>query len=118
MTNSVTIQGTEAINVSNIPNNAKKFVPEEDGLYGLSLTSDVLCHHAIKSWALNQALIFNTAPLVNNQNEKWYHAIETTQGVVIHALKDYPVYALLLDQVDSRDNGGSATITFTKIPAT
>jgi hypothetical protein len=92
---------------------AHSFTPTEDGIYAVTLESDIT--YCFSNAPLSQAFLFNTAPLDTADSEKWDFVISVKQGVTVTGKKGRPIYCFLVDQDTSKDNMGTATITFTKI---
>ncbi len=116
MSQQITIQGTEAINVSDLSSGGNvPSVTLSKGTYSVSIESDVKFHD--QQWPLNQVVIFNCAPLVSGDSDGWYHVVDGSKPIQIDAEDGQPIYAALLDQVTSADNTGSATVTFTELPS-
>jgi len=115
MTNkTLTLQGTDAINLTNISarTNANS-VKLASGKYAVNLSSTVKFHGS--QLAVDQVILFNNAPLATHNSVKWYSVVDTQEGIQITVQEDMPIYVVLLDQVNSNDNSGEATVTFTKI---
>lgn len=112
MSNTITIFGTDALNLTNIAG-IQPFTPIEDGTYAVTLTSNITCHSGAAS--LNQVLLFNTAPLETDDSEKWYFTVDVNQGAIISGKTGRPIYAFLVDQSSAVDNTGKIDIKFTKI---
>ncbi|QOZ84239.1 MULTISPECIES: hypothetical protein [Chromobacterium] len=111
----LTIQGTGAINLSNISaGGSAPSIKLPSGKYAVTLTSDVNYHDGSPVFC-QQAILFNCAPLNTGDYEKWFYVLNTTEGCIIKAEENQPVYAFIVDQVNSADNTGSATVTFTPI---
>lgn len=112
MSNTVSVKGTEAINFTGM-SNVKSFTPSTDGVYAITLKSNVTYSNGRAP--LNQAFIFNTAPLANGNSSGWFLTVANQQGVTVQGSKGNPFYVFLVDQVTSGDNTGQADVTFTQL---
>jgi hypothetical protein len=112
MSKVISIIGIDAINLTDMKG-AHSYTPTDDGIYAVTLESDVT--YSYFNAPLNQAFVFNTAPLDTADSDKWNFVISVKQGVTVTGKKGKPIYVFLVDQVNSLDNMGTATITFTKI---
>ncbi|HAA24246.1 MAG TPA: hypothetical protein DCR93_02645 [Cytophagales bacterium] len=65
---------------------------------------------------MNQVLIFSTAPLGSGDADRWYFAPTQAGGAIIESDGVNPIYTFIVDQLNSKDNTGEATVTFTPIP--
>jgi hypothetical protein len=107
----LTLNGTQAINLSQIPGNTQIFTPSVSGEYAISASVNVNFHN--DELPLSQAMIFNTAPLETGNSYMWYLVVSNGSGATAQLTQGCPVYVFLVDQVDSTDNTGTASVTFT-----
>lgn len=107
----VTLQGTQALNLTNHAQNTQIFTPTVSGEYAISANVNVNFH--LSQLPLSQAFIFNTAPLATGNSYMWYLVVSNGNGVTAQLTAGNPVYVFLIDQVDSTDNTGTASVTFT-----
>ncbi len=112
MSNVINIPGVDALNLTDIAG-VHSFTPTEDGIYAVTLESNVTYHYG--NAPLDQAFLFNTAPLETGDTEKWNFIINVKQGITVTGKEGKPIYAFLVDQINSSDNTGNATVKFTKI---
>lgn len=116
MSRQIKILGTEAINVSDISSGGH--VPSltlNKGTYSVSIESDVKFHD--QQLSLDQVILFNCAPLKSGNADGWYNVVNGSQAIQIEAEDGEPIYVALLDQVNTTDNTGSVTVTFTPLPS-
>ena len=110
----LTIKGTDAVNVTDLNNGATvPSVQLKAGQYAVTLDSTV----TFRGNALpgNQVVLFSTDPINSGKDSKWYFTISTETGITISTQEGCTVYVLLLDQLDTADNEGEATITFNSL---
>jgi hypothetical protein len=116
MSKTITLNGKDAINVSNIQSGGKAgSITLSPGKYAVNMVSTVKFHD--DRLKLDQVVIFNCAPLNTQHSEKWYFVVNTSEGIQITAEENRPIYAVILDQLNSDDNTGSLTVSFTPLPA-
>ncbi|AXT47753.1 hypothetical protein [Chromobacterium rhizoryzae] len=107
--------GTDAINLSKITDGGTApSIKLPKGKYAVTVTSDIT-YNVGSSVFCQQVILFNCAPLNTGEYEKWFYTPNTTEGCIINAEENQPIYAFIVDQVNSQDNGGSAIVTFTPI---
>lgn len=116
MSNQIIVNGLEAINVSDITNGGNApSITLSKGSYSVSIESNVKFHD--QQLPLNQVILFNCAPLKSGDANAWYSVVDGNRPIQIEAEDGEPIYAALLDQVTSKDNTGSVTVTFTELPS-
>jgi len=113
----VTLNGTQAFNLTNHPDNVTKFTPPQDGEYLVQASVSVNFH--FQELPLRQVFLFSTAPLTTGDSYKWYFAVGSGSGsgITIKLSANKPIYVFIVDQVDSADNTGTASVTFTYLNA-
>lgn len=113
----VSLNGTQALNLSSFPSNVAKFTPPQDGEYLVQANVSVNFH--LDKLPLRQAFLFSTAPLTTGDSYKWYFAVGSGSGsgITIKLTANNPIYVFIVDQVDSTDNTGTASVTFTYLSA-
>jgi hypothetical protein len=109
----VTLNGTQAFNLTNHSGNVTKFTPPQDGEYLVQANVSVNFH--LQKLPLRQVFLFSTAPLTTGDSYSWYFAVGSGggNGITIQLTMGNPIYVFLVDQVDSTDNTGTASVTFT-----
>jgi hypothetical protein len=111
----VTIKGTDAINLQNIAGGGTaQRVPLDAGLYAVSMTGTIY-YSSDNTFPLQQVYLFATYPLTSGESEQWFFTISDSVGITITADGINPIYAFIVDQVTTADNTGSVTITFTPL---
>ena len=83
------------------------------GQYAVTLKSDNLTYKS--GVACQQVIVFNTAPLLTGNYEKWFYTVNTSEGTVMTVQAGQPVYVFIVDQVTSTDNTGSVNVVFTPL---
>ena len=113
----VTLNGKDAINVTKLGGEEKvTSVLLPTGSYSVTMTSDLT--FAKGAYPCKQAILFNTANVVsgNRSGMGWYYAINSeSTRFGIDVIANQPVYIVLVDQLGSDDNHGSASVTFTPV---
>jgi hypothetical protein len=107
----VTIQATSAINLTGVV----KPINLPQGQYAITLQNDTMKYNSGSSVMVQQVIVFNTAPLLTGNYEKWFYTVNTSEGTVITVKSGQPVYVFIVDQINSADNSGSVNVVFTPL---
>ncbi|AZC63951.1 hypothetical protein [Pseudomonas chlororaphis] len=115
-TTKITINALSAINLTNLSESGSGAITVNlaTGKYAVTLSEDTMKYGSGSAY-IQQVILFSTTPLKDGNYEKWFYTVNTSEGTVIKVDGDYPVYVFIVDQLNVRDNSGSATVTFTPV---